>query len=116
MLCRVVKMDLRPGGGFETMMRETGGEFQPHVEGCFLDVVAGERIVFTTVLREEWQPIDPWLAMTGVVTMEDAGADTRYIARALHRSAEDAQRHADMGFTDGWGMAIDQLGVVAAGL
>ena len=33
--CKVIKLDLRPGGGFETRMREGDGEFQPHVEGCF---------------------------------------------------------------------------------
>ena len=31
--CEVVKLDLQPGGGFETRMREGGGAFQPHVEG-----------------------------------------------------------------------------------
>ncbi len=116
MVCRVVRMDLRPGGGFETLMRESDGEFQPHVEGCFLDVVAGERIVFTTVLKEGWQPCEAWLAMTGIVTMEDEGAHTRYVARALHRGPEEAQRHADMGFAEGWGMAIDQLEAVAGRL
>src|SRR5690606_18544211 len=34
--CKVLKLNLRPGGGFETHMREDGGAFQPHVEGCFL--------------------------------------------------------------------------------
>ena len=114
MECRVVRMDMRPGGGFETQMREGNGAFQPHLDACFLDVVPMERIVFTTVLREAWQPIEPWLAMTGIMTMEDLGAETRYVARALHRSAEESQKHADMGFEAGWGMAIDQLGAVAA--
>jgi uncharacterized protein YndB with AHSA1/START domain len=116
MICRVVRMDLVPGGGFETVMSEGGATFQPHVEGCFLEVVQGARIVFTTVLREGWQPIEPWLAMTGIMTMQDEGAQTRYVARALHRSAEDSQKHADMGFDAGWGMAIDQLEAVAQGL
>lgn len=116
MVCRVVLMDLRPGGGFETLMREGDGDFQPHVEGCFLEVVEGERIVFTTVLKAGWQPCEAWLAMTGIVTMEDAGADTRYVARALHRGPEDSQNHAEMGFMEGWGRVIDQLEVVAAGL
>ena len=116
MICRVVTMDLFPGGGFHTQMREGDGEFQPHLDACFLDVVPMERIVFTTVLREAWQPIEPWLAMTGIMTMEDMGAETRYVARALHKGPEDSQKHADMGFDVGWGMAIDQLSAVAAGL
>lgn len=51
-VCWVEKMDLKPGGGFETLMSEDGDEFQPHVEGCFLDIVPQERIVFTTALKE----------------------------------------------------------------
>ena len=116
MVCRVVQMDLVPGGGFETMMAEAGGEFQPHLDACFLEVVPASRIVFTTVLKAGWKPIEPWLAMTGIVAMEDEGADARYVARALHKGPEDAQSHADMGFDAGWGMAIDQLEAVARGL
>jgi uncharacterized protein YndB with AHSA1/START domain len=112
-ICRVVKMDLQPGGGFETLMAEPGKEFQPHLDACFLDVVPMERIVFTTVLREGWQPCEAWLAMTGIMTMQDEGAHTRYVARALHKGPEDSQKHAEMGFDEGWGMAIDQLEAVA---
>src|SRR3546814_18405646 len=36
-ICRVDQLDLRPGGGFVTRMREEGAtDFQPHVDGCFL--------------------------------------------------------------------------------
>jgi uncharacterized protein YndB with AHSA1/START domain len=111
--CRVVLMDLRAGGGFETQMSEDGGEFQAHVEGCFLDILPHERIVFTTVLKEGWQPNEPWLAMTSIVTMEDEGQDTRYVARALHRNPDDSKKHEEMGFYDGWGSVIDQLEKVA---
>lgn len=107
--CKVVKMDMRPGGGFETLMSESGGEFQPHVEGCFLEIVPQEKIVFTTTLKQDWQPIEPWLALTAIMTMEDEGADTRYVARALHKNNEDRRKHEDMGFHEGWGGVIGQL-------
>jgi uncharacterized protein YndB with AHSA1/START domain len=106
-------MDLKAGGGFETLMSESGGQFKPHVEGCFLDIVAHERIVFTTTLKEGWQPIEPWLALTAIITMEDEAGGTRYIARALHKSPEDSQRHDEMGFQEGWGSTIDQLEKIA---
>src|SRR5690606_16890786 len=54
--CQVVKLDLRPGGGFETRMREGSEDFQPHVEACFVDVVPEQRLVWTTVLAEGWRP------------------------------------------------------------
>jgi uncharacterized protein YndB with AHSA1/START domain len=107
--CQVVKLDLRPGGGFETRMREGDGAFQPHVEGCFLDVAPASRLVFTTVLTEGWQPFEPWLALTAIMTFAPEGDGTRYAARVLHRNAADAAKHEEMGFQHGWGTTIDQL-------
>ncbi|MBL3559090.1 MULTISPECIES: SRPBCC family protein [Marinobacter] len=107
--CKVVKMDMTPGGAFETLMSENGEDFQPHVEGCFLDIVPEKRIIFTTVLTEGWKPIDPWLAMTAIITMEDADKGTKYTAQALHKNPEDSNKHLEMGFEEGWGTTIDQL-------
>jgi uncharacterized protein YndB with AHSA1/START domain len=114
--CKVIKMDMKPGGGFETLMSENGGEFQPHVEGCFLEIVPEKRLVFTTVLTEGWKPFDPWLALTAIITMEDAGTATKYTARVLHKNAEDSRKHHQMGFEEGWGTTLDQLGKLAATL
>lgn len=109
MECEVVKLNLRPGGGFETRMREGSGEFQPHVEGCFLEIVPQARLVFTTVLTEGWRPCEPWLALTAIITFEAEGSGTRYTARVLHKNAADSRRHEEMGFHAGWGTTIDQL-------
>jgi uncharacterized protein YndB with AHSA1/START domain len=114
--CKVVKLDLRPGGGFETLMRESEGEFKPHVEACFLDVVPQERMVWTTTLAEGWQPIEPWLALTAIITLEAEENGTRYSARVLHKSPADSRKHEEMGFQEGWGTTIDQLAVIAQGL
>lgn len=111
--CRVEKMDLKPGGGFETLMSNNGEEFKPHLEGCFLDIVPQERIIFTTALKEGWEPAEPWLTLTSIITMLDEGSGTRYIARALHKNPEDSQKHAEMGFEEGWGSTIDQLAKLA---
>lgn len=107
--CKVVKLDMHPGGGFETLMREGDGAFQPHVEGCFLEIVPQSRLVFTTVLSEGWKPIEPWLALTAIITFEAEGSGTRYTSRVLHKTAEDARKHDEMGFQAGWGTAISQL-------
>jgi uncharacterized protein YndB with AHSA1/START domain len=117
MQCKVVKMDLRPGGGFETLMREgdgaTGEMWQPHVEGCFLDVVPEQRLSFTTVLTEGWRPFEPWLALTAIMTLTAEGTGTRYTSRVLHKTEADSKKHEELGFFDGWGTVIDQLSVVA---
>ncbi len=108
--CEVVTLDLRPGGGFVTRMREAGAaDFQPHVDGCFLDVVPEERLVFTTVLTEGWQPAEPWLALTAILTFEAQDGGTLYSARVLHKTPEDSAKHDQMGFYEGWGTAIGQL-------
>lgn len=107
--CQVVKLDLRPGGGFVTRMREGDGEFQPHIDGCFLDIAPGSRLVFTTVMTEGWQPVEPWLALTAIITFEPQGSGTLYSARVLHKNVEDSRKHEEMGFHEGWGTVIDQL-------
>ena len=108
--CRVDQLDLRPGGGFVTRMREEGAaDFQPHVDGCFLEAIPDERLVFTTVLTEGWQPADPWLALTAILTFEAKEGGTLYSARVLHKTPEDSAKHDEMGFHEGWGTTIDQL-------
>lgn len=113
--CQVVKLDLRPGGGFETRMREGGtGDFQPHVEGCFLEAVPGARLVWTTALIEGWQPAEPWLTLTAIISFEAEGSGTRYAARVLHKTPADAKKHEEMGFEEGWGTTLDQLAAQVA--
>ncbi len=107
--CRVDTLDLKAGGGFVTQMREGGGDFQPHVDGCFLEVLPEERLVFTTVMTEGWQPTDPWLAITAILTFEPRDGSTLYAARVLHKNAADSRKHDEMGFQLGWGTAIGQL-------
>lgn len=107
--CRVDTLDLKPGGGFVTRMREDGGAFQPHVDGCFLEAVPEERLVFTTLMTEGWQPTEPWLALTAILTFEPRDGGTLYSARVLHKTPEDSRKHDEMGFQLGWGTAIGQL-------
>lgn len=107
--CKVVKLDLRPGGGFETRMREGAGEFKPHVDACFLEIIPEERLVWTTTLVEGWRPAEPWLALTAIITFAPEGHGTRYSARVMHKNAADSRKHQEMGFQEGWGTTIDQL-------
>ena len=113
------EMDLRPGGKFHTRMIGPEG-FDSSGTGCFLEVVDGERLVWTSALGEGWRPnaLAPedcgGLAFTAIVTFEDAGEGrTRYRAVAMHKDAEDSEAHAGMGFHEGWGTCADQLGEVA---
>ena len=108
------EIDVRPGGRFNTTMESPEGERYPNA-GCIIVVDEGRRLVFTSVLTEHFRPTTPTngaddLAFTGIVTIEptvDGGA--RYTATAIHPDQETCKRHADMGFHDGWGAALDQL-------
>jgi uncharacterized protein YndB with AHSA1/START domain len=106
--CQVVEMDLRPGGAFETRMSENGHDFVPHVQGCFLDIVDGERIVFTTALIGGWRPAQrPF--MTAIIAFADHPGGTDYAARVMHKDRADRNAHYQMGFYDGWGTIAEQL-------
>lgn len=101
-------MDLQPGGAFRTEMSENGGPFAPHINGCFLLVEDGERIVFTNSLVSGWRPAtEPF--MTAIITMEDHPLGTVYAATALHRTDSDRALHEELGFHDGWGTVTRQL-------
>jgi uncharacterized protein YndB with AHSA1/START domain len=113
------EMDLRPGGKFYTRMTGPDG-FDFSGTGCFLEVVPGERVVWTSALGEGWRPNDlgpegcGGLAFTAIMSFEDNGdGRTRYRAVAMHRNAQDSETHAKMGFHEGWGTCADQLGEVA---
>jgi uncharacterized protein YndB with AHSA1/START domain len=107
-VCRVRDMDLRPGGSFRTEISTDGGEFGPHLAGCFLAVDERERIVFTDALVAGWRPADASF-MTAVITMKDHRDGTEYTATAMHRNSTDRDRHEELGFHDGWGAVTRQL-------
>ena len=106
--CQVQELDLRPGGAFVTLYSEDGASFGPHVSGCFLDVVEGERLVFTDTLHGGWRPADAPF-MTAIITLRDHPEGTEYRAHVMHKSQDDRDNHEKMGFYDGWGTVADQL-------
>ena len=104
------EIDLRPGGVFRTVLRSSDGQEFPNI-GCYLDVIERERLVWTTVLGAGFRPSSPppGISMTAVISIERAEHGTKYSALAMHGDAETRERHAEMGFYEGWGTALDQL-------
>ncbi len=106
--CRVVEMDLKPGGSFLTQISEGPGEFVPHMAGCFLAVDRLDRIVFTTALVGGWRPAEePFI--TAIITLADHPEGTQYGAHVMHKNNADREMHQELGFYDGWGTVIGQL-------
>ncbi|AHK30754.1 hypothetical protein OPAG_03861 [Rhodococcus opacus PD630] len=110
--CRVVDMELRPGGAFTTQISEDGGEFVPHISGCFLAVDELERIVFTNSLVGGWRPAEQPF-MTAIITLNDHPTGTEYVAHVMHKNNADRNTHEEMGFYDGWGTVTEQLAELA---
>ncbi len=109
----VVKFDLAPGGAFNTVLRGPNSEAHENA-GAFLHVVQHKQIVFTSSLRQGWQPIAKVeLPMTAIISMSSDGTGTHYNARVLHADAKGMKAHEDMGFHEGWGICIEQLEALA---
>jgi uncharacterized protein YndB with AHSA1/START domain len=115
--CKVVEMDLRPGGGFVTRMSEDGHQFTPHLDACFLEVEPMVRIVFSNVLLGGWRPAETSYPtpLTATMTFRDDDEGTRYDAHVMHRNDADRATHEQMGFHEGWGGVIEQLAALVEG-
>jgi uncharacterized protein YndB with AHSA1/START domain len=72
-------------------------------------------LVFTSVMAEDFRPVAATngagdLGFTARIEIEptpDGG--THYRAIVMHANEDACKQHADMGFTVGWGAALDQL-------
>ena len=116
------EIDLRPGGAFRTTMRSPDGQEFPSA-GCYLEIVPNEKLVWTSALEPGYRPAKRTatpghecdeLLFTAIVLLERHGDNaTKYTAIAMHLSEADTRRHAEMGFHDGWGKALDQLVALA---
>ena len=108
------ELDVRVGGGTVITMQAPDGTRFPN-RGVYLEVVEGERLVFTDAFHENWAPsADPFMVVT--LTFEDHVRGTLYTARVNHWTIEGREKHEKMGFFEGWSTCTHQLEVVAARL
>lgn len=107
----IVAQDLRAGGRSALVMLGPDGE-RNEMEGIFLEVVPGQRVVSTDVVNHRFEPQRPF--MIRIERFEDLGdGRTRYTASARHWAREVMEEHREMGFEIGWGICADQLAEVA---
>ena len=108
------EIDLKVGGKFNTLFNIDGNLIPNH--GVFLEIIDGEKLVFTDAYTEDWKPSEnPF--MTAIILFEDLGnGSTKYTAIARHRTPTARQQHEDMGFFSGWGTVVDQLEAYAKSL
>ena len=110
-----VIIEPRAGGRFYTVIRYEGQDMPG--DGVILEAVPNERLTFTNILTPGWRPAkEVDLPFTATIELEDHPEGTLYRATARHPDEATAQRHEEMGFTQGWGTAADQLGRLAESL
>jgi uncharacterized protein YndB with AHSA1/START domain len=107
------EMDLRPGGVFKTIMQSPEGDQIPNV-GCILEVNENKKLIWTDALLPGFRPIiqlesGSGLLFTAVILLEPHSHGTKYTAIAIHKDLSDRKKHEEMGFHEGWGIALDQL-------
>lgn len=107
--CKVEAMELEAGGALRTLMSSEGGDWQPHLNACFLAVDELERIVFTNALTAGWRPASGKLLMTAEITLADHPSGTEYTSYVMHEDSDGRDLHEEMGFQDGWGTVMGQL-------
>ncbi|MEU8204114.1 SRPBCC domain-containing protein [Streptosporangium sp. NPDC049046] len=113
-VCRVDRLDVRPGGALVTRMSEDGVGFVPHLDASFLVVDELERIVYTNAIDSAWRPASPApVLMTAEVTLSDHPDGTEYRMIVRHGDPAARARHEELGFFDGVGSVVKQLAVVA---
>jgi uncharacterized protein YndB with AHSA1/START domain len=103
-------LERRAGGASMCTMYGPEGEEHPH-PGTVLAWDEGRRFAFTDAIVGDLIPAGPF--MIGVWSIEAEGSGTRYTAVARHWTQGDAERHAEMGFEEGWGACADQLKALA---
>ncbi|MBM2614931.1 SRPBCC domain-containing protein [Actinoplanes sp. LDG1-06] len=115
-VCRVDRLEPKPGGGLVTRMSDDGSEFVPHLDALFLVVDDLERIVFTNAIDSSWRPADPQpVPMTAEITFGEHPEGTDFRALVRHGDPAARKRHEELGFLDGWGTVTAQMAAVAEG-
>lgn len=113
------KIDLRAGGIFSTIMQSPEGERMPAMVGSYLLVEPVSRLVWTNALGPDFRPLPaapakapegpPNFMFVADLRFEARGSGSHYRACVRHADAASRERHAAMGFEQGWGIALDQL-------
>lgn len=104
------EIDLRPGGGFRTVMNDPDGKQMADSTGCYLDMVPNERLVWTTALTTGYRPQEGFMPFTAILELRpNSSGGCTYRAIAIHQDSAGLKQHEEMGFHDGWGTVVDQL-------
>jgi uncharacterized protein YndB with AHSA1/START domain len=108
------EVDLRPGGKFNTVMQSPEGEKNYNL-GCILEVIPGKKLITTDALVENYRPKENNFCTISISFLQDENGCKVY-AIVSHKDNETKNKHEEMGFYEGWGIAHDQLVAAVKGL
>jgi hypothetical protein len=94
---------------FRNQNAQGNGAFNPQVESYFLNEAPDAGMSWTTAFSKGCHPIEPWLVLSAIVTLDARGGATHQRARVMRKSAEGSRKEAGMWCLSGWGAVIDQL-------
>lgn len=109
-MLRVDRLDARPGGGLVTSLSDDGATWESHIDAVFLVVEENARLVWTNAVDSEWRPRRPQpVPLTAEIRLLEHAEGTDYRVIVRHGERGDRDRHAELGFFDGWGSVTAQL-------
>jgi uncharacterized protein YndB with AHSA1/START domain len=115
-VCRVERLEVRPGGAILTRFSEDGEQFAPHLDASFLVVEEPDLLVYTNAIDSNWRPAGPEpFLMTAEITLAEHPEGTDYRIVVRHGSPAARARHEELGFADGWGTVAGQLAKLVEG-
>ena len=107
---RIDRLDARPGGGLVTSFSEDSTAFEPHIDAVFLVVEENASLVWTNAIDSDWRPQQPLpVALTAEISLLEHPDGTDYRVVVRHGNPADRERHAELGFFEGWGTVTEQL-------
>ena len=109
----VCKADVRPEGAIYIEMCAPYGTSYP-MGGTFHEVVAPERLVFTSTAVVD-ESGNPQLVNLNTVTFEDYNGKTKLTLRVQVKKATPLVAQAVEGMEQGWSESLDRLAVFVAG-
>jgi uncharacterized protein YndB with AHSA1/START domain len=100
----VEEMDVRPGGRWRFLIRNSDGSEVPAMHGTYREVTPPERLVQTF----EWEGM-PGHVSVDTVTFEDLGDRTRVVTDSIFHTTEERDGMLESGMEHGLGETYDRL-------
>jgi uncharacterized protein YndB with AHSA1/START domain len=116
----VCEVDLKPGGRYRIVMRDSKGVDYP-ITGVYREVVVPERIVSTVNTAEhsqEWHDLinqnrpgggKAATEMLLTVTFDEIGGKTKITIRSHFQSSADLEAFMKTGMGEGWSQSLERL-------